>query len=334
MKPLTIKDVAELANVSKSTVSQYLNKRYEYMGEETRKRIEHAIAELGYHPNIVARSLRRKTTSTIGVIVANILHAFSTEIIRAIEDVCHENGFHIIVCNADDSPEKERKYIEMLRAKQMDGLIIFPTGSNLDLYERMVSENYPVVIVDRLVSEVQIPTILLDNKKATKMAVQHFVEKGYTRIGMVTTSIVRHVTPRIERLAGFKEALREYRLPIEEDYIKSLNPNQIRAGLSEMFTLKSPPQAVLAGNDLVLAEILNYTKETGINIPNDLALIAIDDVPYAKFFDPPLTTIAQPTFEMGRRAAEMILEKIQNTSVTEEVKIYRFEPKIMIRESC
>lgn len=125
MKRITIQDVARLAGVSKSTISQYLNKRYDYMSEETKKRIEAAINELGYEPNFIARSLKQKKTSTIAVIVANILHSFSTKVIRAVEDYCNENGFHVIVCNADDDPEKEANYIRMLRAKQVDGMIVF-----------------------------------------------------------------------------------------------------------------------------------------------------------------------------------------------------------------
>src|SRR5690606_33048402 len=136
MKTVTIAEVAEHAKVSKSTVSQYLNKRYEYMSENTRKRIEASIEELNYHPNVIARSLKQKSTFTVGVIVANILHSFSTQILRTIENNFNGQGFHTIICNADDEPEKERNYIEMLLAKQVDGLIIFPTGGNLDLYEQ------------------------------------------------------------------------------------------------------------------------------------------------------------------------------------------------------
>src|SRR5690606_32142751 len=131
MKTVTMADVAQQAGVSKSTVSQFVNNRFDYMSEETKKRVEQAIMELDYRPNILARSLKQKTTTTIGVIVANILHTFSSQIIRTIEDACNEADFHVMVCNADDDPVKERKYIEMLRAKQVDGIIILPTGSNV-----------------------------------------------------------------------------------------------------------------------------------------------------------------------------------------------------------
>jgi LacI family transcriptional regulator, kdg operon repressor len=334
MKKITISDVAQQAEVSKSTVSQYLNKRYDYMAPKTKERIKEAIEELGYHPNIVARSLKQKSTSTIGVIVANILHTFSTQTIRAVEDICNEQGFHIIVCNADDNPEKERKYIEMLRAKQVDGLIIFPTGGNIDLYNRMVSENYPLVFVDRIVENLKTSSIMLDNESAVKMAVDHFVEKGYGRIGIMTTSLQRHVTPRVERINGFRKALKDNGIPVREEHIKSLELEWIQDGLHDMLSSDEPPEALIAGNDLTLIEILRYIKSNGINMPTDLALIGIDDVSFASLFTPELTTIAQPTYEMGKQAAELLLNKIKDPDFIEEKQIYRFQPELMNRQSC
>jgi LacI family transcriptional regulator, kdg operon repressor len=334
MKKITISDVAQQAEVSKSTVSQYLNKRYDYMAPKTKERIKEAIEELGYHPNIVARSLKQKSTSTIGVIVANILHTFSTQTIRAVEDICNEQGFHIIVCNADDNPEKERKYIEMLRAKQVDGLIIFPTGGNVDLYNRMVSEIYPLVFVDRIVENLKTSSIMLDNESAVKIAVNHFVEKGYGRIGIMTTSLQRHVTPRVERINGFRKALKDNGIPVREEHIKSLELEWIQDGLHDMLSSDEPPEALIAGNDLTLIEILRYIKSNGINMPTDLALIGIDDVSFASLFTPELTTIAQPTYEMGKQAAELLLNKIKDPDFIEEKQIYRFQPELMIRQSC
>jgi LacI family kdg operon repressor len=328
---VTMADVAKYANVSKSTVSQYLSKRYEYMSEETKKRVEMAIQELGYEPNIIARSLKQKSTSTIGVIVANILHTFSTQVIRAIEDICHQYDFHIIVCNADDDPKKEKKYIDMLRAKQVDGMIIFPTGDNVSLYEKMVKERYPVVFVDRTVNEISLCSVMLDNEKAAKLAVQHFVDKGYQQIGMITTSIIENVSSRLERITGFKKALQEHDLPNIEGFIKSVELGQIQKVLKDMLSLGKPPQAILAGNDLALVEILSYVHNHSLNIPTDFDLIGIDDVTFASFHSPPLTTIAQPTFEMGKKAAELLLNKIRKEAEGENHQVYRFEPKLIIR---
>jgi LacI family kdg operon repressor len=333
MKTVTITDVAKHAGVSKSTVSQYLNKRFDYMGEKTKERVEAAIKELGYQPNIVARSLKQKSTSTIGVIVANILHSFSTQVIRAIEDYCHESDFHIIVCNADDQPEKEKKYIEMLLAKQVDGLIIFPTGGNVDLYQKMVNDRYPLVFVDRTVEGINIPAIMLDNEKASSLAVGHFFEKGLERIGIITTSISRNVASRVERINGFKKALLSRNLPIVDDYIKSLEVNEIQEAIGEMLALKKPPQAILAGNDLSLMEILKYVKANSLTIPKDLAIIGVDEVSFASMYNPALTVVSQPTFEMGKKAAMLILDQIQTKGKNKSQPIYRFEPTLINRES-
>lgn len=334
MKRATLADVAKRAKVSKSTVSQYLNKRFDYMSDETRLRIERSIQELGYRPNVIARSLKQKKTFTIGVIVANILHMFSTQIIRAIEDVCHEKDYHVIVCNADDNPQKEKNYIDMLRAKQVDGLIVFPTGGNVELYKDMVESNFPLVFMDRIVSDVHVDTVLLDNQEASKKAVQYLIRKGYERIAIVTTSLIQNVTPRIERVEGYKQALHDFGIPIRQEYIKGLEVTNMKEGLYEMFSLPHPPESIIAGNDLSLMEILKFLKERQLDIPDDVAVIGIDDVSFAHVYTPPLTTIKQPTFEMGKKAAELLFQKMNEPSKHENVQIYRFEPELINRESC
>jgi LacI family transcriptional regulator, kdg operon repressor len=333
MKRVTIADVAREANVSKSTVSQYMNKRYEYMGEQTRARIEKAIKSLGYQMNFVARSLKQKRTSTIGVIVANILHAYSTQVIRSIEDICNAEDMHVIVCNADDDPAKEKKYINMLRAKQVDGLIVFPTGGNVGLYEAMVKENYPLIFMDRIVKDVSVDTFLLDNAEAVNLGVSHFVEKGHRRIGMITTSLIQNVTSRVERIAGFKKALVSHGIEPNEQFIKGLAVPDIKQGFKAMFALAEPPTAILAGNDLSLMEILKGAKECHLKIPQDLAIIGIDKLSFAELFSPPLTTISQPAFEMGTDAAKLLLEKI-NERNENTAQIHRYPGTLIVRESC
>ncbi|MFC7319562.1 LacI family DNA-binding transcriptional regulator [Halobacillus campisalis] len=333
MKTVTMADVANQANVSKSTVSQYLNKRYDYMGEKTKIRIAQAIEELGYQPNIVARSLKQKSTKTIGVIVANILHTFSTEVSRAIEDACNMEDFHTIICNADDDPAKEKKYIEMLRAKQVDGLIIFPTGNNRELYRKMLDEKYPLVFMDRPVAEIPVSSVMLNNEKASGLAVNHLINNGHRRLAMITASTTENVSPRVERMEGFKKALHSHKLPVSEDYMKSVEPDQVNGTLEDMWKLDEPPEAILAGNDLVLKEILQFVKQKDLNIPRDLSIIGIDDVPYASFYNPPLTTIAQPTFQMGTTAAQVLLNKINKKQPADNLPDDRFEPELKIRES-
>lgn len=332
MRKVTINDVAKNAKVSKSTVSQYLNKRYEYMGEDTKRRIEASIKELGFQANIIARSLKVKQTSTIGVIVANILHDFSTKIIRAIEDACNKENFHIIVCNADDNPIKEKQYIDMLIAKQVDGLIIFPTGGNYNLYEEMMEKDFPLVFIDRLVEGLTVDTVLLDNKHAMELAVNHLTERGHSRVGIITTSLIRNVTPRVERVSGFVDAMNKKGLEVKSEWIKGMELKDIQKGLKEMLSLNSPPTALVAGNDLTMMEILRFVAKNKLKIPKDIALIGVDELAFADIFTPSLSTISQPAFDMGKEAATILLNKI-NKNNTAEPTIHRFKGVLKIGES-
>jgi LacI family kdg operon repressor len=334
MKRVTMAEVAEKAEVSKSTVSQYLNKRFDYMGEQTRERIKIAIEELGYQPNFIARSLKQKSTSTIGIIVANIVHTFSTQVIRAIEDFFNEQGFHVIVCNAYNDPVKELRYIEMLRAKQVDGLVVVPTGGNVDIYKQMVDEEFPLVFMDRIVEDLLVDSILLDNEAASTIAVQHLKEKGYQRLGIITSSLKAGITPRVERVEGFKKALTHFELPIYDEFIKGFEPNEYQIGLEQLISLPEPPEALLAGNDFSLMEILQFTKDHKIDIPSQLAIISVDEVSFADVYSTGLTTINQPTTKMGTKAAQILMEKIKKEKTESKTYIHRFKPELIIRESC
>lgn len=334
MKNITMADVAEQAKTSKSTVSQYLNKRYEYMSENTRKRIESAIEELNYHPNSVARSLKQKATYTVGVIVANILHSFSTHIIRTLETEFNKQGFHTIICNADDNPEKERNYIEMLLAKQVDGIIIFPTGENSDLYEQMKNRKFPIVFMDRKVDAHAIDTIMLDNHKAAELAVDRLVSGNYKKISIVTTSVIRNISPRIERIEGYRNALQKHGLMVREEYIKTGEAEHLQDILQELYELDSPPEAILAGNDIVLTEVLKYINKKQLSIPDDVAVIGIDEVPFAAFFTPPITVVEQPKNEMANYAAELLLKKINKEDGGGTTGIHRMQPTLIDRNSC
>ncbi|XXM70769.1 LacI family DNA-binding transcriptional regulator [Lysinibacillus sphaericus] len=332
MKKVTMADVAKEAGVSKSTVSQYLNERFEYMGEDTKNRIKEAVEKLNYRPNIIARSLRQKKTSTIGVIVANILHSFSTQVIRSIEDVCSESNINVIVCNADDNPKKERMYIEMLRNKQVDGLIIFPTGGNYDLYKSMEQENFPIVFMDRYVKGINALFLMLDNEYASEMAVGHLFEKGYTNIGMLTTSIQDNISVRVERLEGYKKALKKRDLPIIDQYYKSVDPPFMKEALAEMFEEGDPPEALFCSNDLALIEALKFAKENQFCLPSDLGIISIDEVVFSEIYSPQLTVVSQPASDMGKEAAEKLLEMIQ-MELKNVLNIIRYLPTLKVRES-
>ncbi|MCL1701503.1 LacI family DNA-binding transcriptional regulator [Lysinibacillus sp. Bpr_S20] len=330
MKKTTIADVAQYANVSNSTVSQYLNKRYEYMSVETRKKIEEAIEALQYRPNLMARSLKQKSTFTIGVIVANIIHDFSTKIINALEAEFDKEGFHMIVCNSADNPQKEKKHVETLLEKQVDGMIVFPTGENKNLYVRLHQQAMPIVFIDRFLEGVDIPAVLLDNFSAMDMAVETFRKQP---LAIVTTSLTLPITPRVERLEGFRQALRNRNLFIDERYIKNGEPAKMEEVFNQLFALEQPPKGIIAANDRIFQELMIYIKKRNLHVPNDLQVIAVDDVPYAKFTHPSITTLEQPILPMAQKSASILLAKIKKEHIANDQKLYRFNPILIQRDS-
>jgi len=306
MEKVTMADVAKEAGVSKSTVSQYLNKRFEYMGEKTKQKIEEAIEKLDYQPNYLARSLKQKRTSMVGVIVANILHYFSTSVIRGIEDFCQEHDLHAIVCNADDNPEKEKKYIEMLRAKQVDGLIVFPSGQNYDLYQRMLKEEYPVVFVDRKVE--QAFSVVTDNQESTHKAITDFIKEGHKNIAFVVQPLT--ISTRKGRFEGYQKALADAGLKLNPDYVIESDLPGMASKLEQLFSLPQKPTALFAGNDRVFLVVMEFLKNKGIKLGQELDLVVFDNIPFKHLLESPISFINQPALEMGEKAAELLLEQI------------------------
>lgn len=329
MKKLTIADVAREAGVSKSTVSQFLNKRYKYMSDETKARIEQVIKELNYQPNGLARSLKHNRTYMAGVIVGNLEYTLSIQSIRAIENELQQSGIQVIVCNADENPDKESRHIDMLLARQVDGLIIFPTGQNAEIYNRLVEEKFPLVFIDRLVEGVNTQSLLLDNEMAVKIGIQELTEHGHTRIALVTLPIGEHrITPRVERVSGYKKGMEELGLPLRQEYMHSVPREGISATLDRLFALEEPPTALLAGNDIVLAEVLQFVNARGLSIPEDVSIVGIDDAQFAHIYNPAITTIRQPAADIGRQAARTLMSSIEERDSAVPI-IYRFVPSLV-----
>ncbi|WP_017814586.1 LacI family DNA-binding transcriptional regulator [Paenibacillus shenyangensis] len=333
MAKVTMADVAREAGVSKSTISQYLNGRYEYMSAATRARIEASIEALDYRPNILARGLKQKRTFTIGVIVANMLHHFSIEICRGIESYCREQGISVILCNTDEDQSREQNDLEMLRSKQVDGVIAFPSGPLTPVYRKLVDEKFPLVFIDRKLEDVPVNRVVVENEQAAHEATTHLIEAGYQQIAMLTAPL--SISTRLERVEGYKRAMQEY-LPHMQPLVISEDVKQLRQRLEELEQQDALPEAIIAGNDLVLLEALAFLKERRLQIPQDVALIVFDNIPFAELLTPTLSTIVQPAHEMGREAAAMLLADIEAESRGQEwppVQEKQFSCRLMIRES-
>lgn len=333
--PITIKSVAERAGVSKSTVSRYLNQKYECMSSETRERIARVIAELNYHPNALARSLKQKNTHTIAVIVANILNPFSTSAVRGIEDYCKESGFSLILCNADDDPIKEKEYIMMLMSKQIDGLIINTTGQNNELLLD-ISHKIPVVLIDRKVPEVKVDTIAFNNIKGAYEAVRHLITLGHKQIAAFVAVPCKSISPRAERLEGYKQALQDFGIPLRSELVveTSLDQGEVLEKIKQIMELSDRPTAVFGINNLMTMAIIKALRKLNISIPKDLAVVGVDDWEWADLLEPPVTVVAKPNYDMGISAAKLLIKRINNPSKRRRATLVVYEPTLIVRKSC
>lgn len=334
---VTIKDVAERASVSKSTVSQYLNERFQYMSDDTKKKIATAIEELNYQPNQLARGLKQKRTNVIGIVTSTILSRFTTEIVRAVEDACQEKGIQVLICNTDDNPEKEKYCVNSMKSRQVDGLIVFPTRQNICLYQNIISEKFPIVLIDRRIKEINASTVVLDNLLASKKAVDLLVENGHKKIGILSFPVQNNsISNRVERIKGYRNALRDHGISVNKNFIKCGTLDKIPIMIESLLNSKERPTAIIASNDMILEKLLIYVKENNISIPNELSVIGIDDVSFASFYQPSITTIAQPAYDMGRECSKLLFDQIEynNGNLTSNnICNIKFEPILLERES-
>jgi LacI family kdg operon repressor len=334
---VTIAEVARIAGVSKSTVSRYLNGLYDHMGADTKERIAQVIAELDYRPNALARSLKQKRTHTVGAIVANILNPFSTSIIRGIEDTLKEAGFNLILCNADDDPAKERDYVNTLVDKQIDGLIINTTGCNNELIAQ-VNQHTPIVLIDRKVPDIHIDTVTVDSAKGVRQAVDHMIALGHTRIAMFTLPY-DHVSPRLERVRAYQAALAAHGLPIREEWLVQTTAEEeaILGNLQLLLTAEAgadKPTGIFCANNLITMSVMKAIKKLGIAIPGEIAVLGFDDWEWAQLIDPPVTVVAQPVYDMGNKAAALLLKRMKGGRSSKKPITIQFEPQLLKRKSC
>jgi DNA-binding LacI/PurR family transcriptional regulator len=327
---ITIEDVAKHAGVSDATVSRVLSNK-PHVRDEVRTRVLASVAELGYQPSRVARSLRTLRSKTIGVIISDIQNPFFTALVRAVEDIANANQHAIFLCNTDENIEKEKVYIDMMQAEHVAGVLITPTRESGGWTHRLVEANIPVVVVDRYLSDVDVDTVVVDNVRGAYTLVQHLIDKGYRRIGAVIGSPA--ITTGRERMEGYLQALAKNGLPVIPDLIQANTPNQEWGyQLTEaLLKLPEPPTAIFTGNVLLTIGALRVINDLGLVIPRDVALAAFDEAAWSSLMCPSLTTVEQPTYELGKVAAELLLKRMQdNTRLRQKIML---QTKLHIRQS-
>jgi DNA-binding LacI/PurR family transcriptional regulator len=305
----TGKDVARLAGVSVTTVSRVLNNR-PHVRPEIRDRVLKTVVGLGYHPSRTARRLRARRSNVLGVLIPDIQNPFFTAIVRAIEDVAYQHDYSVVLCNSDESPTKERLYIDMMCAEEVAGIILATTESTGDHLDQLASRAIPVVAIDRQIGGHDVDTVLVSNVKAACEAVSHLIALGHRRIGFISLPLT--LTVGAERHAGYVHAFKQNSLPVRPEYIRIGDTRQSSgaACTRDLLSISPPMTALFVANNLMTLGALDAIYAHGIAVPSQLSVIGFDEFPLMAYLQPPLTTVTQPTYEMGQRAAALLLARI------------------------
>lgn len=326
-----MKDVAELAGVSASTVSHVLNGTRK-VSEDTRERVRLAIEELGYEPNLLAKSLKVSRTFTIGLLISDIQNPFFTSVIRGAEDVALSRGYHLFLCNTDEDPNREDEYVRELSKKRVDGLIVASSASRRNHTLQLRLEDVPFVFMDREVEGIEADTVSVDNRLGMRLIAEHLTQLGHERVGMVSGPLEK--SSGHERYHGLRDALADLGLPLHDSLVRfgDFRVSGGREAAEELLRLPEPPTALVVSNNQMTLGALLAVRELGLRVPDEVSVVSFDDMEWAPLANPPLTALAQPTYEMGATAARMLLDKIEKKATGSPSKLF-MEPELMVRGS-
>lgn len=334
-KEVTIYDLARELNVSPTTVSRALKDHFS-IGKETTKAVKKRAKELGYQPNSIASNLRRNKTNTIGVIISWINRPFISSLISGIEEVANQAGYNVIISQSCDSYEKEVANAKTLLANRVDGLIVSLAmeTEKFDHFKFFQKKDIPVVFVDRVANEIETDRVVIDNFAAGFKATEHLISMGCNRIAHFAGSQLRNVYK--ERQEGYIEALKSNKLPVNEELIlySNLSMEEGTRCAKHLMNLANPPDAIFSANDTAAVSAIQYAKQAGIRIPDDLSVVGFNNDPISSIIDPSLTTIIHPAFDMGRIAAQQALKHkdVKNKDIVESETIV-LKTSLLLRKS-
>jgi LacI family transcriptional regulator len=306
----TIRDVAKFAGVAPITVSRVVNDSG-YVSAETRARVQAAVEELGYVPNMLGPSLRFKQTMTLAMVVTDISNPFWTTVTRGVEDVAQANGYSTILCNTDESEEKQEQYLDMLLRRRIDGILLVPTSSSPDPIRRIQKQGIPVVLLDRRVPDIEVDIIRSNSEEGAYQLARHLVSFGHQRITILAGP--RSVSTAVDRVSGFCRALKEAGLYSCESQVfwGSYSQESGYQMAQEALEATPKPTALFATNNFVAIGAFRALKEKNIRVPDDIAMVAFDDIPAVFTVEPFLTVAVQPAREIGKQAVCLLFERIK-----------------------
>ncbi len=330
-KAASIYDVARESKVSVFTVSAVINNK-SHVGKKLRERVEEAIQRLNYRPNLVARSLAKQRTHTIGMIVSDIANPFFPMVVRGAEDAAQRQGYNLLLCNSDDTLEKEETQIELLLSKRVDGILLTKAAGDLRpaLRQMIKQVNIPFVLVMRTYPKLTKDAVISDDYQGAYDAVSHLARAGCRRIGLISGPL--KISNAIARMQGFRDALQSQGLPLEKDLMVE-GDYRIESGFRAGHALLShQPDGVYVANHLMTIGLLQAAEEMGLKCPDDFKLVSFDDYPWLGVFHPKLTTVELPKHQLGSEAVELLVRRIGGS--TEKAVVRKLQPELRIRESC
>jgi DNA-binding LacI/PurR family transcriptional regulator len=330
MSTPTSQDVAKRAGVSIATVSRVLNNS-PHVRPAVRRKVLRAVQALRYQPNRTAQRLRARQSKVLGLIISDIQNPFFTSVVRGIEDVAYQNGYSLVLCNSDEDPEKEKLYVDVMRAEAVAGVIIASASEAEPQIGDLLDARIPVVALDRRIKDRRVDSVLTTNIQGAYAAVAHLIEQGHRRIGFIGLPLTR--TTGRERFEGYQRALRQHRIPVNRAYVRIADAKQQGGYTATLDLLTKQPRltALFAANNLTTLGALDAIRERGLKIPDDISIIGFDDMPWATLLNPPLTAVAQPTYELGQQAAELLLARLKDP--TRRVSHVQLQTTLIVRGS-
>mgnify|MGYP001818894475 CR=1 FL=1 len=307
----TIRDVAKLAGVAPITVSRVMNNSG-YVSAETRRRVEQAAAELHFEPNMLASGLKSKRTHTIALVLTDITNPFWTSVARAVEDEASRQGYTVIFCNTDESEQKQEQYLSMLLRRRVDGVLLVPASNSGETVRKLQAKDVAVVVLDRRVEDVAVDLVRGDSEQGARRLTEHLLSLGHRRVGMLAGPA--GVSVSRERVAGYRMALDAAGIAVDEALIQ-YDSFSIDGGdrmTRAMLALPTRPTALFAANNFIAVGALRALHRAGLRVPQEMSLVAFDDLPDIYLQAPILTVAVQPTYELGTMAAKRLLARLTN----------------------
>jgi LacI family transcriptional regulator len=331
---VTLFDIARKSGVSVSTVSRILNKKsVKYrIARETEKLVQKTAKELNYRPNQLARGLRLKKTHTVGLIAPDISNPFFAYIIKQIQTLAHQLGYSLIVCDSNEDVNLEIEHVNLLRTKGVDGLVVMPVGQTHQHLDILLADGVPLVLVDRCFEDLQSNSVVVDNFTGAYEATQYLLERGHTRIAIIQ-GLPNTYTSR-DRLRGYRAAFDAAGISVDESLVVGNDFRKQNGYIEARFLLKTRPRptALFTTSDLITLGALEAIEEEGMRIPEDISVVAFDDIDDVGLFRCPITAVAQPKEHMGEMAVRLLTDQIRNRA-KHEVRTIVLKPELIVRDS-